>query len=87
MHEFLPSTKVILLYYVLRLPESKDSFRNIKFDYCKFIRIYEKSPLRYDFCGNLSTYCKNITLVEGKNSCTSLIMNGLYIREGKSLLS
>ena len=30
------------------------------------------------YSGNLSTYYKSITLVEGKNSCTSLIMNGLY---------
>ena len=30
------------------------------------------------YSGNLSTYYKSITLVEDKNSCTSLIMNGLY---------
>ena len=30
------------------------------------------------YSGNLSTYYKSITLVEGKNSCMSLIMNGLY---------
>ena len=31
------------------------------------------------YSGNLSTYYKSITLMEGKNSCTSLIMNGLYV--------
>ena len=31
------------------------------------------------YSGNLSTYYKSITLVESKNSCTSLIMNGLYL--------
>ena len=30
------------------------------------------------YSGNLSTYYKSIALVEGKNSCMSLIMNGLY---------
>ena len=35
--------------YVLRLPEYKYSFMNIKFDYCKCIRIYEKAHLRSDF--------------------------------------
>ena len=29
------------------------------------------------YSDNLSTYYKIITLIEGKNSCTSLIMNGL----------
>ena len=35
--------------YILRLPEYKDSFMNIKFDVCKCIRMYEKAPLRSDF--------------------------------------
>ena len=44
MHEFLPSTKVILFAKLSDLPEYKDSFMNIKLDYCKCIRIYEKAP-------------------------------------------
>ena len=62
--------------YILRLPEYKDSFMNIKFDYCKCIRIYEKAHLRSDFWQSIdykyiTTYYKSTTLVEGKNSCTS----------------
>ena len=29
------------------------------------------------YSGKLNRFCKSITLLEGKNSCTSLIMNGL----------
>ena len=35
---------------LLRLPEYNDNFMNIKFDYFKCIRMYEKVHLRYDFC-------------------------------------
>ena len=49
MYEFLPSIKVMLLKYVLRLPEYKDSFMNIKFNYCTCIKTYEKGHLRSDF--------------------------------------
>ena len=57
---------------------------NIKFDYCKCIRIYEKAHLRSDlkkntFLAGARTH-KIITLVKGKNSkCTSLIKNTLYL--------
>ena len=31
------------------MPDYKESFMNIKFDYCKCIRIYEKVHLKSDF--------------------------------------
>ena len=34
---------------LFNLPEYKDSFMNIKFDYCKCIRIYKKSPFKIRF--------------------------------------
>ena len=59
---------------------------NIKFDYCKCIRIYEKAHLRSDIrkknisLAGARTH-KSITLVEGKNSkCTSLIMNAFQMK-------
>ena len=40
----------------------------------------KKAHLRSDFWQSkyTCTYYKSVTLVEGKNSCTALIMNGLY---------
>ena len=35
--------------YLLRLPEYRDGFMNIKLDCWKCIRIYEKAHLRSDF--------------------------------------
>ena len=80
MHEYLPSTKVILFAKLSDLPEYKDSFMNIKLDYCKCIRIYEKANLRSDFRkvyfqAGARTH-KSITLVKGKKcKCKPLIMN------------
>ena len=57
---------------------------NIKFDYCKCIKIHEKAHLRSDLRKKIFPWLglethKSIALVEGKNSkCTSLIMNVFY---------
>ena len=80
---FYPPQKLYFLQNLFNLPEYKDRSLNIKFDYCKCTRIYEKVHLRSDF-RKKNTFLawapthKNITLVNGKNSkCTSLIMNTL----------
>ena len=44
-----PPPKYYFLKNLFNLPEYKDSFMNIKFDYCKCVRIYEKAHLRSDF--------------------------------------
>ena len=76
---FLPSAKVILLQYVHRWPECKDIFVNIKFDYCKCIRTYEKFHLRSDFWQSkyilqLNKYQTDLYLLELSHQMTNVCL-------------